>query len=159
MRSAMRTRTQSFVRFAHDTVSGNDNPEAPTGDQGFGTGVVISGGDDDTVQDNVIAGQPLGVVVSNADAVRGSWQATDNRVAANRVSSSSLDLDLLTGATSQGNCFRANRARRMFTARVESVTVCGRSVRLHGRPEPLPTNPPQVNYLKIAAPPAQPTMP
>ncbi len=150
---------QSAVTFEHNTVLDNRNPRAPTGDQAFGVGILISGGDDDLIEANRVFGQPLGIVVVNAPAESGSWQATDNRISANTISSRSLDLGLLTGATSQGNCFSANRIRHTFPANLERLTVCGRSVPLRGRPRSLPANPPQVNFLTVPAPPAQPNMP
>ncbi|MGH2873421.1 MAG: plasmid stabilization protein, partial [Solirubrobacteraceae bacterium] len=150
---------QARVTLTASTLAGNDNARAPTGDQGFGAGVVISGGDDDLIDDDRIAGQPLGVVVADAPPQAGGFQATDNRVLDDRLSSSSLDLDLLTGAVSQGNCFAGDHPRATFPARIERVTACGRSVALRGTPRALPANPPPVDYLDVPAPPPQPSMP
>jgi hypothetical protein len=150
---------QADVVLRNSTITGNDNRHAPTGDEGYGIGVAVSGGDDDLIEHNTISGQPLGVLILNASPDDGGYQATDNRVQANTVSNRALDLDLLTGALSQGNCFSGNRPRRSFPINLEHAAPCGRSVPVHGTTPALPQNPRPVNYLTVPAPPPQPTMP
>ena len=150
---------ESGVVLRDSTITGNDNRHAPTGDNGYGVGVAVTGGDDNLIEHNRIAGQPIGVLILNATADTGGYQATDNRVKADSLDDQSLDLDLLTGSFTQGNCFEDNHPRQTFPADLEHVAPCGRSVRVHGIAPALPQNPPQVNYLMVPAPPAQPTMP
>lgn len=150
---------QSQVVLENSTITANDNPRAPTGDQGFGAGVDIAGGDDNLIEHNTISGQPIGVLVANATADTGGYQATDNRVQTNRLSDRTLDLDLETGSMSQGNCFLGNHPARTFPPRLEQITICGRTVPLHGVSGPLPSNPPPVDYLSVPPPPALPSMP
>ncbi len=150
---------ESGVVLRNSTITANTNRHAPTGDEGYGVGVAVSGGDNNLIEHNAISAQPIGVLILNASADTGGYQATDNRVKANVLSDQSLDLDLLTGTLTQGNCFSDNHARRTFPFRVEQVAPCGRSVRVRGVAPALPLNPPPVNYLTVSAPPAQPTMP
>ena len=141
----------------------NQDRGAPRGSQGFGAGVVVNGGSDNLVADNLVAGHAaVGIfVLDSPDSV-----ATDNSVQGNRLDGNAVDLALQTaGGQSQGNCFAANRSARgrprSVPARLQALTgqSCQRRVALSpGRLRLVPA-PPQVDYRTVPAPPPQPDMP
>ena len=141
----------------------NQDRGAPRGSQGFGAGVVVNGGSDNLVTDNLVAGHAaVGIfVLDSPDGV-----ATDNSVQGNRLNGNAVDLALQTaGGQSQGNCFAANRSARggprSVPAGLQARTgqSCQRRVALSpGRLRLVPA-PPQVDYRTVPAPPPQPDMP
>ncbi len=141
----------------------NQDRGAPRGSQGFGAGVVVNGGSDNLVADNLVAGHAaVGIfVLDSPDSV-----ATDNSVQGNRLDGNAVDLALQTaGGQSQGNCFAANRSARggprSVPAGLQALTgqSCQRRVALSpGRLRLVPA-PPQVDYRTVPAPPPQPDMP
>jgi len=150
---------QSQVHFHDNVAEGNDNAQAPTGGQGFGAGIVISGGTTDEIDSNQVDGQPLGIVVVNANPDSGGYQATNNTITGNRLSANDTDLSLQTDGTTNGNCFSGNKPDSTFPANLEKIAVCGHSSRIQGTPPPLPVNPPKVPFLRVKPPGPQQTMP
>ena len=148
---------------SRNQVLDNDDPGAPRGTEGFGAGIVVNGGADNVVADNLVSGHSeVGIVVLDSP----DSAATNNSVRANRLDANAMDLALQTGGgQSQGNCFAANRATRgrprSVPARLQALTrrSCGRSVAVgRGRLRLVPA-PPQVDYKTVPPPPRQPGMP
>lgn len=152
-----RAAPQTGMLIEGNDVADNQEPGAPRGSEGFGAGIVINGGRENTVRDNRVSGHDaVGIVVlDNPD-----YASEDNRIERNQLAGNRLDLALQsdTGG-SAGNCFAGNRPAHSLPSRLEQVTACGRSVEVGAaRYRPL-RSPPQVDYRAVPAPPRQPNMP
>lgn len=150
---------QTDGRLSTNEVTGNDNAQTPAAAQGFGAGVVVSGGSQIAIDHNRIAGQPLGVVVTDAGPAAGGFKASNSQVGENTLTRNGYDLVLASAGTSNGNCFVDNRPHRTFPPSIETKTSCGRSVPIPGNAPSFPDQPRGVPYLEIPAPGAQPSMP
>ena len=151
---------QGYVTFAGNSVLDNDNAHAPTGDQGFAAGIVISGGSHNLIAHNLVAGhRGAGIVVIDADRISGGYEALDNRVLDNHLAGNRVDLALLTSGATRGDCFSGNHPARTVPANLQRRAPCNSSRPLSGNMLTFPANPPQVDFAKLPAPPAQPDMP
>jgi parallel beta-helix repeat protein len=150
---------QSGGTFSGNVVEDNDNAQAPAGGQGFGAGIVVSGGADNTIEENRVSGQPVGIAVVNADDKAGGFRSTGNSITGNQAKGNGWDLYLAVGADSGGNCFAGNGPRRTFPPKIESKTPCGQNAPLAGIAPALPGSPPGVPYLRVQPPGAQQSMP
>jgi parallel beta-helix repeat protein len=155
---------QGSFLVARNRVFDNNDRDAPRSEEGgFGAGIVVNGGSDNTVAENLISGHSeIGIVVLDSP----DSAATNNSVRANRLHGNAMDLALQTASgRSQGNCFAANQAAhggpRSVPARLQALTEgsCGRSVAVGGGKLRLVPSPPQVNYESVPAPPPQADMP
>ena len=138
-----------------NVIVDNDNPRAALGSDAFGIGVIISGGQANTVARNRISGQWVGVVVS--PSIDGFIPA-DNVVRQNALSANQVDLAL--DGTGSGACFSANRFATSSPAGIEGLLAC--PVQGSIGPVSLPASEApgaDVDYRTIARPPAQPQMP
>lgn len=102
------------MRIEHNEVVGNNHAGAPTldfGDMGFGTGILVAGGTENEIVDNVVADHlnfGIGLVLM---LHRGQvFLPRDNLVRDNTVSGSSRADLALGGPNGGGNRFRSNDA-------------------------------------------------
>lgn len=142
------------------TIEGNDvafNQEkmAPRASDGFGAGIVINGGRENTVRDNDVRGhKAVGILVLDSS----DFTAQDNRVESNRLRGNALDIALETRGGSAGNCFLKNRATSALPKNLQEVTVCGESVSIGATRVPTLSPPPQIDYRAVRPPSRQPNM-
>lgn len=90
-------------------VVDNVEPEAPATEGGFGVGIVIAGGTEDSVMENVVSGHSTaGILLVDQDG----YGPSGNRIAVNRLSANAVDLAYQSDVEpdGDGNCFADNRA-------------------------------------------------
>jgi parallel beta-helix repeat protein len=151
-----RAAPQVEMTIEDNDVADNQAAGAPRGSQGFGAGIVINGGRENVVRGNRVSGhRAVGIVVLDSD----TYTAEGNRVEGNRLTGNRLDLALQTNGTTGGNCFAGNGPRSSSPAGLEDATVCGEAAAIGVGRLPALRVPPQVDYRKVPAPPAQPNMP
>jgi len=151
---------QSETVVAGNLVTDNDNPRAPAIKEGFfGGGIIIGGGTRNTVVRNRVEGHSnmgIGIIDFN------SFVPIDNRIEGNSVTMNSRDLVYaVRGSTSaEGNCFSRNVHETSVPEMIERLLPCdGQPTALTPYVLSSPTPPPDVDYRKISAPPAQQSMP
>ncbi|MFE2728196.1 nitrous oxide reductase family maturation protein NosD [Kitasatospora sp. NPDC059327] len=131
-----------------------DSPEQADG--GFGIGIGIGGGTANRVERNLVRGnRAAGVVVTDP----AGHPASGNRVEANQVDGNGVDLVL--ASVDPGNCFGGNRPAVQSPAGLEAAAACGgpgHGPLPGGRPAAVQA-PPGVPFSRVAAPPAQPSLP
>ena len=158
---------EAFVPQRGNTVAGNvivgntatDSPAQASG--GFGIGIGISGGQDNTFQANLISGNPqAGVLINNAEDI----PATGNRITGNSFADNGIDVaDSSTAqAPSKGNCLSGSPAPSAKPASLAGSTCPAGSPATEGIPAgelPPVSAPPGVSFLKVAPGRDQPNLP
>jgi len=151
---------QEGTTVAGNTVSGNNEPAAPAIKEGFfGGGIVVGGGSRNTIVRNRVDGHSYaGIAVIDFNR----FTALGNRIEANVLSGNSTDLLYrVAGDTSGGgNCFTGNTFGVSAPADIERLLPCGGAAGTVTVPEVVqPPPPPDVDYRRVAVPPAQESMP
>ena len=157
---AERLAPQGETVVAGNRVVDNSDPDTPEIENGyFGGGILIGGGERNTVVRNLVTGNPdTGIGIFTL----GRYQPNGNRVEGNSAHGNGVDLVFApTGTTdTAANCFAGNRFGTSLPARIERLLPCGAPSTLRRFPAPPRTPvPPGVDYASIPAPPAQPQMP
>ncbi|MEZ5380925.1 MAG: right-handed parallel beta-helix repeat-containing protein [Microthrixaceae bacterium] len=138
----------------------NDNPDTPETQGGFGVGVAVAGGRDNSIERNVVTGHPgAGVVLVDQDG----YEPTGNSVVDNSMSGNALDLLLASTVGAAGpntsNCFD-NGATSTRPDGLEDALPCDKAAgRVVPVPFDLPAAPAGIDYADVALPPRQPQMP
>jgi len=157
--------TEQLAPQGSATVAGNlvmDNSSADTPAQargGFGLGVALGGSRNDVVIRNRITGNvSAGVILTSLE----TFLPEGNRIEANALDGNGVDLvyTLATGQTgARTNCFVGNTFTTSSPPSIEAALPC--TATASGGPGPFTqqTAPPGLDYRKMAAPPAQPSMP
>lgn len=150
-----------------NAVLDNDAPDSPAhAEGGFGIGVGISGGQENRFARNLIAGNPLaGVLLSNTEdlpALGNLFEST--AFAAEGHEGNGVDVANTSAgrAPAAGNCVEGSAPAAPVTAPAGLLESCGASA-----PQPSTTPaalpqleiPPGTSFLRVPAPPAQPTLP
>ncbi|MFD4242417.1 nitrous oxide reductase family maturation protein NosD [Streptomyces sp. NPDC058525] len=148
------------------TVAGNliaDNAAADTPEQadgGYGIGLGIAGGRDNTVTRNRITGHPrAGLVLTSSEDL----PPIGNRVTANTFAANALDAAYLAPAHAlgSGNCFTGPLGHTL-PADLAAVMACPATTTPAPGPGTLPDTPPTppgLPFLDVPLPPAQPQLP
>jgi len=145
---------------AGNLVVDNSDPATPEIEDGyFGGGILIGGGERNLVLRNRVSGNPdtgIGVLTL------GRFQPSGNRIEGNVSEGNGVDLVFApvgTGDTA-GNCFAGNTFGTSLPKGIERALPCDAPARLRRIPAPPRTlAPPGIDYLDVAPPPEQPTMP
>lgn len=145
---------------AGNLVVDNDDPETPEIENGyFGGGILIGGGERNLVLRNRVSGNPdTGIGVMTL----GRFQPSGNRVEGNVSEGNGVDLVFAPVGTrdTADNCFAGNVFATSLPRRIEQVLPCDSPARIARIPAPPRTPaPPGIDYLDVAPPPNQPTMP
>jgi hypothetical protein len=157
---AERLAPQGETVVAGNRVVDNNDPTTPEIEDGyFGGGILIGGGERNTVVRNLVTGNPdTGIGVFTL----GRYQPNGNRVEGNVTRGNGVDLVFApTGTTdTAGNCFAGNTFATSLPRRIEQVLPCEKPSTLKRFPTPPRTPaPPGVDYLDVPVPPDQPQMP
>ena len=145
---------------AGNLVVDNSDPATPEIEDGyFGGGILIGGGERNLVLRNRVSGNPdTGIGVMTL----GRFQPSGNRIEGNVAEGNGVDLVFAPVGTREtaGNCFTGNTFRTSLPARIERALPCDAPARLRRIPAPPRTPaPPGIDYLDVAPPPDQPSMP
>ncbi|WP_329403723.1 right-handed parallel beta-helix repeat-containing protein [Streptomyces melanogenes] len=135
----------------------NDDRSPEQADGGYGIGIGLGGGTDNTVERNLISGnRRAGVLLTDA----AGYPAARNAVRDNRVSGNGTDLVLATAAVA-GNCFDANTPDRVSPADLTEAARCGRPAGRWRAPGSVPAvaAPAGLSFRLVPAPPPQRSMP
>ncbi len=155
---------EAFVPQHGNTVAGNLISDNTSGDSpaqadgGFGIGIGISGGQDNTLTHNRIGGNPrAGVLITNATDI----PATGNHVTDNELTDNGVDVaDASTASTpSSGNCVNPTSGLSVLPQALATASCPGGTARGAGAdPADLPTvaAPAGVPFTRVSAPKAQP---
>lgn len=148
-------------------ISDNAEPQSPAHvEGGFGIGVGISGGVENLIERNRIAGNPrAGVVFANAEDL----PATNNAVLDNILASNGVDIANLsaTRAAASGNCVRSDAAYATAPAEL-AVTLTRADCGTPLAPAPAqpataeiggPAAPRGISFRQVAPPRDQPNLP
>jgi nitrous oxidase accessory protein NosD len=144
-------------------VAGNRATDAPAhAEGGFGLGIGISGGTANVFERNRIAGNPrAGVVLSNTEDLA----ALDNLFRGNVFSSDAAagnGVDVANAssprAAARGNCLEGDPATTLPADLFASCAAGADQPTTDTASLPAPEVPPGVSFMKVAAPPAQPSM-
>lgn len=163
---------EAFVPQARNIVAGNliaDNtePDSPAHvDGGFGIGIGISGGIENRIQNNLIAGNPqAGVLFAHAEDLPAANNALlGNAFAGNRVDIANISAQR---AMAWGNCLTSDATYTTEPAALAAALTradCGTTL-AQGDPQPAatevggPAAPPGVSFRKVAQPKDQPNLP
>lgn len=135
----------------------NDDGSPEQADGGYGIGIGLGGGTDNTVERNLISGnRRAGVLLTDV----AGYPAARNAVRDNRVTGNGTDLVLATSAVA-GNCFDANTPDRVSPADLTDAARCGRPAGRWRVPGSVPVvaAPAGLSFRLVPAPPPQPSMP
>ncbi len=152
---------QDSVAIVGNRVANNDDAGAPRGSRAFGLGIVLAGGQQNSIARNRVVGHDgAGIVLQlSVDGFR----PVGNRVVGNVLAGNALDLAVDVVApdlASLRSCFADNRYRRSLPPAVERRLPCDRApAPVAGTPMRHLPSPPQVDYRRVGAPPPQPQMP
>lgn len=157
---AERLAPQGETVVAGNRVIDNADPQTPAIDNGyFGGGILIGGGERNTVVRNLVTGNPdTGIGIFTL----GRYQPNGNRVEGNMSRGNGVDLVYApTGLPdAAGNCFAGNTFATSLPRRIERALPCDGPSALRRIPLPPRTPvPPGIDYLDVPAPPDQPQMP
>ncbi|WP_211216204.1 right-handed parallel beta-helix repeat-containing protein [Longispora albida] len=149
---------QSVV--AGNLIGYNDQQSSPAhAEGGFGIGVGISGGRDNLIARNRIAGNPAaGVVLASAEDLA----PLGNRVLGNTLEGNGLDVAYAASARAPGerNCFDGNSPATEAPAGLLAAAPCpAGNAKGPGVPYPQLRQPGGLSFLEVPAPPDQPGMP
>lgn len=145
---------------AGNLIVDNASSDSPAhADGGFGIGLGISGGQDNQVTLNRVSGHPVtGIQITNTEDLA----ATGNQITANRLDRNGIDLADIAAAraASAGNCLSDNRLRTLLPASLSQSGCPGDYGKGSAARVDLPSVqvPAGMSFLKVAAPPEQPTM-
>jgi hypothetical protein len=140
---------------AANLVENNDNPATPQTQGGFGFGIVVGGGGDNVVQDNVVRGHPgVGILLTDQDG----FLPVNNAVRSNRLSSNQFDLAIAmttTGFAAGRNCFSGNSPAAVSPPDLEAQLPCDprHDATLRALPLQLPPAPSGITYQQVPPPP------
>ncbi len=143
---------QSDAVFAGNVVAANNEQRTPEqAEGGFGIGLGIAGGTDNTVSRNlVVANATAGLVITSADDLA----PEGNRIVRNAFASNGVDViyAATAAAPGKGNCLSANK---LTTVRPPSFpTTCPASGRVpKGVRAPAPRAPGGIAFTEVQAPP------
>ncbi len=167
-RVGMMSNSQNMERLAPQVgavFAGNlviDNAETNTPAQGsgaFGLGIVIGGGTENLISNNLIRGHPVsGLVITDLDGYR----PAGNQVRGNRFEENAFDAAVYLSAAGEakGNCFAGNGfGGPTIPENIETALSCSsKGVPVVGAPQ-LPASPPGLDYRTITPPGPQLQMP
>lgn len=167
-RVGMMSNSQNMERLAPQVGAvfiGNvvvDNAETNTPAQAsgaFGVGIVIGGGTENLISNNLVRGHPVaGVTLTDLDGFRPSG----NQVKGNQFSENGLDAAVYLSAAGEakGNCFAGNTfGGATLPESVETVLACGgNGAPVVGAPR-VPASPPSLDYRSVPPPGPQAQMP
>jgi len=150
----------------HNTVAGNlisDNTSAQSPAQasgGYGIGIGISGGQDNSIRDNRISGNPyVGVLLDNTEDIPATGnQIIDNALAANGVDAADISD---SQAPSSKNCINGSghaTVRPAALAKARCPEGSARSTGVADTQLPTLTAPPGMAFLDVPPPRAQPNL-
>jgi Right handed beta helix region len=152
---------QRSMAIVGNLIADNDDAGAPRGSRAFGLGIVLAGGQENTVARNRVVGHE-GAGIALQVSVDG-FQPEGNRVVGNVLRGNALDLAVDIDAPDLAplrSCFAENRYRRSLPPAIERRLPCDRApAPVAGTPMRHLPSPPQVDYRRVAAPPPQPQMP
>lgn len=144
-----------------NVISSNDAADSPAhAEGGFGIGVGISGGRDNVLRDNLVAGNPrAGVLLANTEDLAAVGNRMDGAWSAAGLDANGVDIANISAerTPARDNC----AGGRPSTLPENLGTRCGTTSPLAAvSPDALPdvVVPPGVSFLKVPAPPAQPGM-
>lgn len=143
-------------------VTDNNEPESPSTQGGFGFGIVIAGGTNNTVSRNTVSVHSgAGIVLVDQDG----YVPTGNRVTENDLSRNETDLALTatTGQPTDGgdNCFSGNDPDGTVPADLESALPCDAdpAAQLGDATLAYPDAPKGISYTDVELPTDQPNRP
>jgi nitrous oxidase accessory protein NosD len=145
---------------AGNVLADNASSDSPAhAEGGFGIGLGIAGGQDNVIAANRVEGNPVaGIQVTNTEDLA----ATGNQITGNRMDGNGVDLaDIAASrAPSSGNCLADNELAALLPASLRQTGCPGDYGKGSADPAELPrvTVPAGVSFLKVAAPPQQPSM-
>jgi hypothetical protein len=144
-----------------NVISSNDAADSPAhAEGGFGIGVGISGGRDNVLRDNLVAGNPrAGVLLANTEDLAAVGNRMDGAWSAAGLDANGVDIANISAkrTPARDNC----AGGRPSTLPENLGTRCGTTSPLGAvPPDALPDveAPPGVSFLKVPAPPPQPGM-
>jgi hypothetical protein len=146
---------------AGNVLSGNASSDSPAhAEGGFGIGLGVAGGQDNVVVGNRVDDNPVaGIQITNTEDLA----ATGNRFTGNHLGGNGVDLADISAsrAPSAGNCLDGNDLTALLPASLRQTGCPGDYGTGSADPAALPdvTVPAGVSFLKVAAPPQQPSMP
>ncbi|MGV8886290.1 MAG: right-handed parallel beta-helix repeat-containing protein [Microbacteriaceae bacterium] len=149
---------QKSATVVGNLLADNVSPASPAQALGaFGIGIGLSGANSNALERNFITGNAsAGVQITNTEDLA----STDNRLTGNIFDGNGIDLaDLSAPRTpSSGTCVEGSPGATRVPANF--ATVCGAPTTGGEKPSALPavTVPPGISFLKVTAPPAQPSM-
>lgn len=162
---------QEAFRPQHDNevvgnvIVGNDESDSPAqADGGFGTGLGVAGGQDNTIERNRITGNPrAGVLLTNTEDL----PAEGNMFGENRFGDNGTDVANLSAARAPATTTCVDTLVSTVPSGLAPVLRAG--CRQRGGAAPLPSASPGelpdvavpagANFLKVASPPPQPNLP
>lgn len=145
---------------AGNVLADNTSSDSPAhAEGGFGLGLGLAGGQDNVIENNLIAGNPVaGIQVTNTEDIA----ASGNQIIGNQLRDNGVDLaDIAaTRAPSAKNCLADNRLGALLPAGLKQTGCPGDYGSGSADPADLPsvTVPPGLSFLKVGAPTAQPSM-
>lgn len=145
---------------AGNLISDNTSSDSPAhADGGFGIGIGVSGGQDNQISLNRIAGNPLtGIQFTNTEDIA----ASGNQVTKNHLADNGIDVaDVAASrAESAENCLADNRLKTLLPPSLKQTTCPGSYGKGSASRDELPTLtvPRGVSFLRVSAPPQQPSM-
>ncbi|MFG2292819.1 right-handed parallel beta-helix repeat-containing protein [Streptomyces sp. NPDC048603] len=152
---------QTGAVIAGNLIAGNAAPDTPEqADGGFGIGLGIAGGRDNTVARNRITGHPRAALILSSTE---DLPPIGNRITGNLFTGNAVDAAYLTSAHApgSGNCF-AGPLGRTLPADLATTLACPAG----SSPVPGPRTPPAfapapvgVPFLDVPLPPVQPQLP
>ena len=108
-------------------IENNNNNDAPATKStylSFGNGVIIAGGNNNIIKNNVIANHDLYGVILTAAADVNYWPAHGNRVEDNLILSSNRADMAISGVSNLGNCFKGNYFNTSIPPGLQSLNNC-----------------------------------
>ena len=108
-------------------IENNNNNDAPATKStylSFGNGVIIAGGNNNIIKNNVIANHDLYGVILTAAADVNYWPAHGNRVEDNLILASNRADMAISGVSNLGNCFKGNYFNTSIPPGLQSLNNC-----------------------------------
>jgi hypothetical protein len=142
-----------------NVISSNDAADSPAhAEGGFGIGVGISGGRDNVLRDNLVAGNPrAGVLLANTEDLAAVGNRMDGAWSAAGLRPNGVDIANISAgrAPARDNCAGGRPSTLPAKLRAECRTSTPQSAVAPGA-LPEVEAPPGVSFLKVPAPPPQP---
>jgi hypothetical protein len=154
---------QTDVVIAGNLVEDNDDPQTPPAASGaFGFGIVVGGGERNTIVRNRVRGNGnVGIAVTTLD----DFVPAQNRVEDNMLDDNGVDLAFYAATSaplaSSGNCFSGNTFTTSAPADIEKALGCSAPAASITEPADrfIASGPPPFDYRAIPTPGPQPSMP